>query len=219
MLAELLGGQQVDYASVETSIAMVGRHQRAPALLPGGGRLIKTHERYHPRYHRAIYLVRDVRDVAPSVRRMREVEGADTRSLDSFLHDFAAGRGHGFGTWQANVASWLDAADRGADILVVRYEDLIDDTARELRRMLAYLRVDIAGERLASVIAGNRSDEMAKRDGGLGQEIIAMAQAKATYGGWRDLYTEPQLAMLAPTAPVMRRLGYDVTDTMQDPVG
>ncbi len=216
MLAELLGGSRVDYKTVEHAIPMLGAHDGAPALLPGEGRVIKTHEAYRSEYRRSIYIVRDVRDVAPSVRRMREIKGIDPPPLKEFLEAFVAGKTTGYGTWEDHIASWLEAQERGAEVLFVRYETLIDETASQLRRIVDFLRLDISDERIAEVIASNRSSEMAKKDGGYDPALVAIAQKNATYGSWKKTYTEEELSILGPTAPMMRRLGYDVTDQLTD---
>ena len=41
----------------------MGTHRPMKPVLPNGGRLIKTHEQYRSQYKRAIYLMRDLRDV------------------------------------------------------------------------------------------------------------------------------------------------------------
>jgi len=59
----LVAGQAADFDEVNHIVAEVGLHGPAIPLLPGGGRLIKTHEPYQKQYKKAIYLVRDARDV------------------------------------------------------------------------------------------------------------------------------------------------------------
>lgn len=108
MLAELLvGSAKIDGRSKEWFVPMVGQHRGAPGVLPNGGRLIKTHEPYNKAYARAIYLVRDVRDVVVSFRTLRTMEGFSEESFDDFLSRFAVGAIGGYGTWQEHVASWL----------------------------------------------------------------------------------------------------------------
>jgi hypothetical protein len=75
MLAELLAGSgEVNSSSKQWLVPAVGEHLQSPRLLPGDGRLIKTHEPYHKVYRRAIYLVRYVRPVAVSFRELYSPE-------------------------------------------------------------------------------------------------------------------------------------------------
>src|SRR5256886_16759673 len=62
LLTKVLTGKSAAFDNVNNVIAEIGIHHEALMLLPGKGRLIKTHELYNPAYPRAIYLIRDVRD-------------------------------------------------------------------------------------------------------------------------------------------------------------
>jgi hypothetical protein len=211
MLAELLTGDEVDFMEAITAVPLIGRHRGAPALLPGGGRLIKTHEAYRRTpVRRAVYLVRDVRDVVPSYHRLGAANGLPSPSFDTFVTRFADGTAGGVGSWQDHVASWLDAAGDGADVLLVRYERMVDDTAGELRRVVDHLGLDVPDDALQRVVANNSATRMRGRRGPLPADLVASSVATATYGGWQAAYTPGQLARLAPAVPMMRRLGYDV---------
>src|SRR5215472_5789172 len=63
---EAMTGNPSEFGIVNSSFPTVGEHFHAPELLAGGGRFIGTHEKYRTAYQRAIYLIRDVRDVALS---------------------------------------------------------------------------------------------------------------------------------------------------------
>src|SRR5215472_10450025 len=58
LLFETLSGQSSAFGKVNDCIPDVGDHLKAPRLLPGGGRLIKTHEPYRNSYEKALYIVR-----------------------------------------------------------------------------------------------------------------------------------------------------------------
>jgi hypothetical protein len=213
MLAELLTDSEVDFSSNEEVVPMLGRHLQAPHLLPGGGRLIKTHEPYRKAYKRAIYLVRDVRDVALSFRKLRAVEGfAEEESFEEFLAGFVEGRVAGFGSWQAHVSSWLSAPDLGADVLVVRYEELIDDTVGKLGEMAVFLGLSIDDLRLSEIVENNRPDKMRGRKTQYSQERMSVTVGAGTYNAWRTRYSKSELAVLEPTTRAMRRAGYAMED-------
>jgi Sulfotransferase domain len=208
MLAELLTGSEVDFLSNEEVVPMIGRHLQAPCLLPGGGRLIKTHEPYRRDYTRAIYLVRDVRDVALSFQKLRAVEGFDEEDIEDFLVRFVRGEVGGFGSWQAHVASWLGASDDGSDILVVHYEDLIDDTATQLAGMASFLGVSADDVRLHEIVDNNRPAKMRNRRTGYSEERMSVTVGSGRYNHWRTQYSESELALLEPTIKTMSRVGY-----------
>src|ERR1700744_2321096 len=63
VLAEILSGIPSSFDSIQRIVPEIGVHVHAHPLLPGAGRLIKTHEPYRRKYKRGIYIVRDIRDV------------------------------------------------------------------------------------------------------------------------------------------------------------
>ncbi len=215
MLAELLTGAEVDFCSEDEVVPIVGRHLRARRTLPGGGRLIKTHEPYCRAYkrERAIYLVRDVRDVALSFHKLRAVEGFDDESFEVFLVRFVQGDIGGLGSWQAHVTSWLEAAsDPASDIMVVHYEELVDDTVAKLGEIARFLGVSIDDARLREIVDNNQPDKMRDRPTPYSQERMSVTVGSGTYNGWRTRYSESALACLEPAMRAMRRAGYTTDD-------
>ncbi len=92
----------------------------------------KSHFRPRPEYRRVVYLVRDGRDVLVS---LYHYENAMSRSLD--LTDLVR-KGHpSYGKWQAHVDTWL-ANPHGAEMLVVKYEDLKQNAVQELERFCSF---------------------------------------------------------------------------------
>jgi len=98
-------------------------------------RLLKTHERHDPAYPTVVYVVRDPRAVARSFHRylrMRELIAGEV-SLEAFLPGFVDGEVP-FGSWHEHVDGWLRARSGDPHFLVVRYEDMLRDPRRCLRR-------------------------------------------------------------------------------------
>jgi sulfotransferase family protein len=174
---------------------------------------------------RAIVIVRDPRDVAPSLASHR---GTGIDEAIAFMSDseagFCAGTGrqhsqlrqklHG---WSGHIASWLAQGD--IPVHLIRYEDLQADTFGTLRGIL-----DFAG-RLASEDDMRRAVEFAgfdqlrqqEQDNGFreaprwtGGDFFRRGKT----GGWRDELTAEQAARIeAEHAAMMRRLGYELSST------
>jgi Sulfotransferase domain len=210
MLAELLIGSEVDFCSDEEVVPIVGRHLHARRSLPGGGRLVKTHEPYRATYKRAIYLVRDVRDVALSFRKLRSVEGFNEESFEDFLVRFARGDIAGFGSWQEHVTSWLTAAEHDSDILVIRYEELVDETTVKLEDMANFLGISASPERISAIVENNRPAKMRNRKTQYSGERMSVTVGGGTYHGWRTQYSKSELSLLESAMQAMRSAGYDV---------
>lgn len=97
-------------------------------------RVIKTHDRYRPMiYRKAINIIRDGRDVMVSYyyyfKRFNNFEG-------TFL-DFLNTSPSPSKEWAEHVDSWLSAKE--CDILYLRYENLRENTFREVQTILEFL--------------------------------------------------------------------------------
>jgi len=142
VLIHVLTGKPSALEMQDEIVPYVGNHRSAPAILPNGGRLIKTHEPFKPSYGGAyrngVYIVRDGRDVAVSYYyyslRRRWFDG----SFSDFLPRFLAGRIGVYGSWHEHVLSWSRNAQGKNDRMpIVRYEDLVArpiDTFSEVLR-------------------------------------------------------------------------------------
>ena len=139
LLADVLLDSEPDFERSERAIPLLGRTAAGAAPLPGGGHLWKSHEPYSPLYRRrcprAIYLVRDARDVAISEYHFLQRKGRFAGDLGRFLELFLAGRADGYGSWDAHVRSFT-AGWRGEPEgrIIVRYEDMLADRAGALGR-------------------------------------------------------------------------------------
>lgn len=206
MLAQLLGGRPVDFDSVERLVPDAGGHAQAPRLLPGGGRLIKTHEPLRPSlaryYRRSVYIVRDGRDVAVSYYFSMLRTGLFEGDFPSFLDRFLDGEVGGFGAWHDHVLSWLGG--RG-DTLVLRYEDLLGDPAGGLAKAAAHLGVDPPPDRLEEVVRANEAEAMRSKESGtkIGRERVRTDinfVRAASAGGWVEHFDEADVERFAEVA-------------------
>lgn len=170
----------------------------------------------------AIVIVRDPRDVAPSLA------NHNRSSIDeaiAFMNNANAAfcsatnrqqiqLRQKLPRWSGHAASWLDQTD--VPVHLVRYEEMQADPAGTLARALAFAGYEAAGDDIARAVAFAdfaqlRAQEQEKgfREAppGLPQDSGFFRRGKA--GGWRDELTPEQAARIeADHAPMMRRLGY-----------
>ena len=183
-------------------------------------RIIKSHECFDPRYPRVIYIVRDPRDVVLSQyhyhRKLRKIE--DDSPIENFVTRFLAGETCPHGSWGQNIATWLYTSEGSPRFLLLRYEDLIADTAGELAKVVAFLKLSAGPEQIAQAVERSSADRMrslekAQTDKNAlvkgSRKDLSFVRAAGS-GGWR---TELPAAMAAriETAwgPLMHRLGYE----------
>lgn len=216
MLAEALSGVPSSFDTIQRIVPEIGIHVHAYPLVPGGGRMIKTHEPYRREYKRAIYLVRDVRDVMlSSFARETALDVVHIHNLDEYVRPFMQGRMTRFGSWQEHVDGWMNSplAKRG-DLLVLRFEDVRKDPEDAVARCLEFLGKKVDATVIQTVVHNNLLDKMrAKEDqakklpkspGETGRQV-----GKGAVQGWRQKLTEQQLEVVDEFAgDVLTRLDY-----------
>ncbi len=184
-------------------------------------RIIKSHECFDPRYPRVIYIVRDPRDVVVSQyhyhRKIRKIE-VDS-PIEKFVTRFLAGETCPHGSWGQNIATWLYTSEGDPRFLLLRYEDLVADTARELAKVVNFLHFSAGPEQIAQAVARSSADRMrelekAQRDkNGLfkgSRNDMSFVRAAGS-GGWRTGLPAPMVATIeAAWGPLMQHLGYEL---------
>jgi hypothetical protein len=184
-------------------------------------RIIKTHCYFDHRYGKTIYIVRDPRDVVLSnydfQRKYRQIE--DQYPLDRYVDDFVCGRlvSADWGTWRENVASWVYTRGQKKDFLLVRYEDLLDDTVSELGRIAHFIGAeasDVNLRRAVELSSADRMRELEKREQDnwvatkdRRKDIPFVGRAKS--GAWKTALPVPCVQQIESAwGDVMNHLGY-----------
>ena len=208
----------VDFTSIDAKVPDIHKISAAALDALPGRRFIKSHSAFDPRYPKVIYVVRNPLDVLVSYFHFQRKNGvlpADATIAD-YAGDFLEQSGN-YGTWAQNVESWTAAMAGNPNFLLLRYEDMLADTARELRKVLAFAGLPADEEILARTVQLSSSEAMRR----LEQEQAGAWQAtrnsdrsipfvrKASSGGWREEMDEGLATKIAERWAIpMRRLGY-----------
>lgn len=216
----LVQGQSSGFDEVNHIVAEVGLHGPAIPLLPGGGRVIKTHEAYRKQYKKAIYLVRDVRDVVLSEFAYQKALGWVPDDFDQFLEQFLQGKVNPFSPWQEHVPGFIDSPlARTPNFLLIKFEDLRRNTETAVLQVLDFLDVVVDPQTVRAAIANNSVQRMQEKEQRSPQLSNAAPKANApeesrfirsgSVGGWRNRLTEAQVALIERHAgAVLSRMGY-----------
>jgi hypothetical protein len=232
VLMEILTQDNAGFLNVNHTLPELGTHHEATKVLPNGGRFIKTHEQYRSEYKRAIYLMRDLRDVMLSNWARDKEMGFSQyfdngKGMDGYIESFLKGKVTRFGSWQSHVDSWLNCplANNG-NLLIVRYEDLRRDTENGLVEMLDFLGIEADRERVRQAVENNslramrEKEEKAKNSGAtLGKGTLlrkhridredARFVRSGSVGGWRQKLSPSQIEMVTRYAgEALVRAGY-----------
>jgi hypothetical protein len=172
----------------------------------------------------AVLIVRDPRDVVPS---LANHQGTSIDAAIDFMTDVDAafctkpGRQHNqlrqqLLGWSGHAASWLDQTD--VPVLIVRYEDLQADTPAALRRVLDFAGRPATDQDIRSAAAFASFEELSRQERERGFREAPRPHRAGNFfrrgqaGAWRDELTAEQVARIeAAHAPMMRRLGYELT--------
>lgn len=121
-------------------------------------RIIKSHAPFNPHYHRVILLIRNPADVVVSyyyyLRNYGEIPESMTLSAFIETHE------KGIQSWVDHTASWLQPQRIGQILKVFSYEDLKQDTAGQLSKMMSLIGIQLSEEQLAQAVMLSSKDAM-----------------------------------------------------------
>lgn len=205
VLADALTGGEIEFDLIARLSPPLGRQRGAAAILPGGGRLVKSHElpRFLPpsnRHPKVLHLVRDGRDVALSHYHQLLRQGRVTTDFDTFYPDFLAGRAGSYGSWRAFSRAWLTYWHRGGAVELVKYEDLLEDPTSALTRISEALGLGLTQPDIERAVTRNAADRMRAKEAtstklrakSLRADVPFVRAARA--GTWRVRLTSAQIA-------------------------
>lgn len=181
-------------------------HQQKPP------RIISTHSWYRKNISRAVYLIRDGRDVLVSLYHYYITRAKKDLSFPVFINEYFAGR---YGQrWNKNVASWLvdGKKEMGDNLLILHYEGLKKDTFHTLQKTARFLNISTSEDLINKAIEKADLERMRKieiqRRGPIGN-LNASFYRGGKSGEWIDYFT-PQIekAFYEEEGEVLKLAGY-----------
>lgn len=185
------------------------RHLPGLPLSVPGYRCFKSHSPVTQRYRKVIYLVRDPRHVMVSFHAFLNGVGWWNGSIKEMI-------GHpryGIRAWVKHVSGWLDHVHAGTAFNLSRYEDLVDDTAGEIRRIYRMLGWTLSDKLVMEAVARSSAERMREDEAqfNAGHPALKNVQfvRKGKIGGPREEMPEDVRRRIEDEAgPLMARLGY-----------
>lgn len=221
LIANLLHPEEpVTFANIERVIPdATALSNRAMKRAPRP-RIVKTHEYFDPRYRKAVYLIRDPRDVAASMyqfrRKNRLIE--DGYPIERYVSErFIPGDLDV--SWAEHVGSWLGARRKHPGFLLVRYEDLQRDVSTELVRIGKFLGVEATLERVATAVERSGAQRMRELEKAEHERWVTTKGRRADIpfvgagksGRWRESLPRAAAALIeSEWGELMGSLGYEV---------
>jgi hypothetical protein len=215
VLYELLTGKPAGFRKTNTEMPGIGLQRKALRLLPGGGRLIATHEDYQKEYRKAIYVTRDPRDIVLAEYAFYTVLDYYHGTLDHFIDSFLLTKNcsvYGYGPWQRHIATWLDSPIAGTDsMLLLRFEDLRNDPLPGFVRMVEFLGLDVDMDKIRRAVENNTIQRMREKENKepVRSSIRGRFVREGAVRGWLSKLTMEQARRIEQHAgESMKRMGY-----------
>jgi aryl sulfotransferase len=165
----------------------------------------------------AVYLARDPRDVAVSCADFFGLAIDETiRRMGDHDTVLANSRSHGFmqlpqplGSWSQHVTSWLDNSKM--PVHIIRYEDLLEDTAGELRKVATFLELPAEAAVATARVVTFHSLQAQEEQRGFAEQLQSGRRffRQGRSGAWRETLSVAQVDRLRRDhEPAMNRLCY-----------
>jgi predicted ATP-grasp superfamily ATP-dependent carboligase len=189
-------------------------------------RILKSHECFDPRYKRVIYIVRDPRDVAISYYhyaiKLRWIDQG--YPIEEFVPRFVAAefdiRAKWAASWSDHVMSWVSMRNESDGFLLLRYEDMIQNTEHELSRVACFLNFKPTTERLTRAVQLSSADHMRELEKKGAHEWQLTKKTRqdepfvrtAGSGDWRGSLSPSAVAEIEDAwGPTMQAFGYTLS--------
>lgn len=214
LLFECVTGQPANFSSVDTYGSWKG-----PGVLPGGGRLISTHERYCDIDRKVIYLARDPRSIIMSEYRLRQRQGTADGDFDAFVPLFVKGKAGPFGSWNSHVEFWMSSPpSRRGHLHLVRYEDLRASPEECLAEIVVFLGMPVDDALITRAVDNNTLDRMRSKEDQAPPQRFKRARSREVRfvnqgltQGWKTDLNPHQVGLIEQyTGPTLTRLGYEL---------
>ncbi|XP_073723522.1 cytosolic sulfotransferase 3 [Misgurnus anguillicaudatus] len=166
-------------------------------------RLIKTHlpvqlvpKSFWEQNSRVVYVGRNAKDNAVSYfhfDRMNMVQ-PEPGDWNNFLQRFMEGK-NVFGSWFDHVSGWWEKKQTYSNLLYLFYEDMVEDTGREVERLCSFLGLSTSAEEREKITKGVHFDSMKQNKVTNHATIpfmdfkVSPFMRKGKVGDWKTLFT------------------------------
>jgi hypothetical protein len=174
----------------------------------------KSHDLPAPHYRRVVYILRDGRDAMVSYYHHLRALARTTVPDEYFMQMVETGRDLYPGHWHEHVRAW-EANPYGAEMILLRYEDLQADRPRELARLCEFLGIEPDGEAVSAVAERTSFVNMAAREARSGWDNRAWPTDKkfvrrGVVGSYRDEMPEGVYsAFMERAGQTLQQYGYE----------
>lgn len=147
----------------------------------------------HQLTERAVYVVRDPRDVVTSLADYIQIpveEAVGNMNNDGYALQNDSGTTHYLASWSTHVKSWLE--EERYPVAILKYEDLLEDPLKELLQLLEFLNLDVDKKRAERAVKACEISKLQRQEAkkGFREDLRQEKKPKARFfrkGGSRWL--------------------------------
>ncbi len=203
--------EKITFRNIEEKVPTVKRSKGKMEKLDRP-RFMKTHRPLYKKFPRFVYIFRDVRDVAVSYYHYSMEYGWYQGELRGFIRGKWPWHGS-FGSWSEHVEGAFDYAEEHPDdVLLLCYEDMLEDPVPSVRRLARFCQIDASEEDLHAAIEACDFEKLKKNEEKHGSESTEKNMTFFRSGSkrqWEDRLSEEDLDYLIERAgSTLRRTGY-----------
>jgi hypothetical protein len=143
-----------------------------------------------------IYVLRDPRDVAVSLyHHMRKTglsQFMNEASFDEFQSQYMRdGKVVFYGLWENHVDNWMSKRHE-YDILVLKYEDMIEDASREIQKVANFIGLNLIKSKIDDIAEKTSFKRMTKQDDLFHDEsgTTSSIMRKGVVGDWENHFKD-----------------------------
>ncbi|MGA7402962.1 MAG: sulfotransferase domain-containing protein [Candidatus Sulfotelmatobacter sp.] len=128
------------------------------------------------------------------------------------------------GSWGDNVMSWLGARGHDREFLLVRYEDLLEDTQSEMTRIAEFLGLQASAAQISKAVDLSSAENMRKLEAAQTDQWATTKESRkdipfvrsAKSGQWQETLPATSVTEIESAwGPVMQLLGYPLSSELQ----
>ena len=203
--------EEINFHTVHNYVPEVGKQEKIIDNLQRP-RVMKSHSLYIREYPKVIYLIRDGRDVYVSYyfHRLKQLP------VDYTFREFLMRQDHYPCTWGQHVSSWLIKRS-SSKFLIVKYEDLIADCLKQLKRITNFLSLEPTEDQIKLAMKKSSFDNMRRLELEKGRLYkdhgpkIFMRKGKT--GDWKNFFAKNEKTVFkSREGQPLITLGYEFND-------
>jgi len=220
LLANILTDEKINLFNLGRIIPDIYRDTREDILNKVKPKIFKTHSYFRAKYskNKIIYLVRDPRDVAVSYYFYYKKTKKVNIEFGSFFQKFMEGEIDDYGTWAENVGSWIGSKESSGNFLIVRYEDMLKDTLKEIKRVGEFLNLDVEEAKFKEAINRSSFNKLKREETINHNQVLYLKDTDKKISFFRSgkkkqwidfLSEEQQVKLHQDFRIIMKKLGYN----------